>query len=90
MTAADTKIARAEHARRILEDELFTEAFAAIERDAFAKWRNSSPEDTETRDAAYWELRALVSVRQKLRAVMSDGSVALFDRSMIERKKSNG
>ena len=90
MTAADTKIARAAQARRILEDTLVVEAFDAIEREAFNAWRNSEPEDSERRELVAAELRAMKRFRQKLQAVMSDGAVATFDRNMVDRKQAKG
>lgn len=86
----DEQIARAHRARAILDDPLVVEAFEALEREAFQAWRNSTALDTDKREVVHAEMRALAAFKQKLQVIMAAGSVATFDRNMLDRKSSNG
>jgi hypothetical protein len=68
--------ARGQRARAILEDELVAEAFAVLERRAQETWAHSLPADSEGRERAYRELRALQALRAELEAWIRDGKVA--------------
>ena len=68
--------ARGRRAQAILEDELVVEAFTAIERRAHQAWAHSLPADSEARDLAYRDLRALRAFRAELEAFIRDGKVA--------------
>ena len=73
---------RGEQARRIVEDPLFAEAFAQIERECFDAWKGSGWKDADKREALYRQLKALGEVRTRLTAVMEGGKVA---RSLAEK-----
>jgi hypothetical protein len=70
------EIYRGDQARRIVEDPLFAEAFAQIERECFEAWKSSGWKDLDKREALYRQLRALGEVRTWLTAVMEGGKVA--------------
>ncbi len=70
------KIAKGEHARRLLEDELLQEAFATVERDIFEEWRASNLQDYEQRSELFLTLRALERLKARLRATLDDGVIA--------------
>lgn len=75
-------INRGERARRILEDELFVEAVAQIERECFEAWKAASWKEADKREALYRQMKALGEVQTRLRAIMEGGKVA---RSLAEK-----
>lgn len=73
---------RAEHAKRILDDELFAETVLMAEEAVVARWRMSS--DTETREEAWHELQGLQRVMQMLRGMFDDAD---FLKDQLEKQK---
>lgn len=67
---------RGERARAILEDEVFTGAFATLEADWQRGWRQSGVADAEAREHLYRMLTALDAVRSEIQRVMADGMLA--------------
>jgi hypothetical protein len=60
--------ARAERVRLLLE-EIGT-ALGEMESEIMTAWRDSKPEDADTREMAYRDWRALQRVQRKLEAVL--------------------
>ena len=75
---------RGERAQMILEDEVFTGAFAVLEADLMGAFRRSAVGQADEREAAYRMLRALDSVRAELTRVMVDGRMAVDE---VEQRK---
>lgn len=69
-------LARADHAKRLLEDELLVEAFSEVERDIFEEWRLSAPADHSTRSELFHTLKGLERLKARLQAILDDGLVA--------------
>ena len=69
-------ITKANHAKRLLEDELLKEAFAEVERDIFEEWRMSAPADHEARSNMFHTLKGLERLKARLQAILDDGLVA--------------
>jgi hypothetical protein len=69
-------IARADHAKRLLEDELLKEAFEAVEHDIFEEWRNSATADHSVRSELFHTLKGLERLKARLQAILDDGLVA--------------
>lgn len=69
-------IARADHAKRLLEDELLKEAFEAVEHDIFEEWRNSAVTEHSTRSELFHTLKGLERLKARLQAILDDGLVA--------------
>lgn len=70
------KIAKGEHAKRLLEDELLKDAFATIERDIFEEWRASDLHDYDQRSDLFLTLKCLERLNARLRAILDDGVIA--------------
>ena len=69
-------ITKANHAKRLLEDELLKEAFAEVEKDIFEEWRLSSPAEHDARSDMFHTLKGLERLKARLQAILDDGLVA--------------
>ena len=69
-------ITKANHAKRLLEDELLKEAFAEVEKDIFEEWRMSAPADHDARSNLFHTLKGLERLKARLQAILDDGLVA--------------
>jgi len=69
-------IAKANHAKRLLEDELLKEAFAQVEKDIFEEWRMSGYADDNARSDMFHTLKGLERLKARLQAILDDGLVA--------------
>ena len=78
---------RGEHARRIYESELFTEAAAAIEKELLAAITNSLGDEKEVRERAYLMHRLLQNFKQQFKQAMVTGDVAARD--LLRLKEPN-
>lgn len=65
------KIELGNNAQRLLADPVLQLAFSLAEADLKAIWEQSSGQDSEGREAAYWGLRGLYAGKQKLRAILA-------------------
>ena len=50
---------REEHARRLLRDELFIEAFEVLRKDLMARWSSSGSTELEARESIWLAMRLL-------------------------------
>lgn len=64
---------RADHARRLLNDELLNEMFDEIEADIFQSWKNSTVHDYDTRTDMFFLLKAVDALKTRLRATIDEG-----------------
>jgi hypothetical protein len=69
-------ITKANHAKRLLEDELLIEAFAQVEKDIFEEWRMSVITDYSSRSDMFHTLKGLERLKARLQAILDDGLVA--------------
>jgi tRNA C32,U32 (ribose-2'-O)-methylase TrmJ len=67
--------ARAEHAKRLLEDALLTEVLDEIEKAAINAWASTTMGDHENREMAYHALKASRRVRDALKGVVDNGLI---------------
>jgi hypothetical protein len=67
--------ARAEHAKRLLEDTLLTEVLDEIEKAAINAWASTAMGDHENREMAYHALKASRRVRDALKGVVDNGLI---------------
>jgi hypothetical protein len=81
----EQKIARADEARRLLENPLIREAFANLRLNYFEAWVEAPPEKVNERDAVYHAARVLSDVEAHLRIVMSQGRI---ERAQIDKMKA--
>jgi hypothetical protein len=69
-------ITKANHARRLLEDDILKEAFAQVEKDIFEEWRMSGYADNDARSDMFHTLKGLDRLKARLQAILDDGLVA--------------
>lgn len=67
---------RGNRAKRILEDDLWLEAWAAIEANLLSGWRNSPARDAEGREALWMALKLAEQVRTLFESHMRTGQMA--------------
>lgn len=67
---------RAQDAQRLLEDPVFIEAFDEIEKSLIERWRSTGPEDFQTRDDVYHQIRGLAAFRNQLASFVLTGKLA--------------
>lgn len=67
---------RGVRAERLLNDELWKEAFSALETRLLDAWGRSAINDTETRELAFHQLRHLRDFRKELENYMRTGQFA--------------
>ena len=67
---------RGKRAKRILEDELWIEAWASIETGLLNGWKNSPARDTEGREALWVALQMAEKVRNLFESHMKTGQMA--------------
>lgn len=72
--------ARAEWAKRLLEDATLNEALDAIKMNAFEKWAESDPCAYDKRDAIYSLVGAVELLKTQLRCYLEEG--------VVEREKA--
>lgn len=73
MTEAATK---AEHAKRLMADDLLNEVLDEIEKAAITAWASTAMGDSEHREMAYHALKASRRVRETLKSVIDNGLIA--------------
>lgn len=69
-------IAKGQHAKRLLEDEVLVEALDAIEKDIFDEWRTTTIEAYDERSDLFLTLKCLERLKARLRAILDDGVIA--------------
>lgn len=72
----EERLARASRAAALLNNELLTEAFAALERDYTAAWLNTKARDTDARERLWQAMQVTGKVKSHLKTVISDGKLA--------------
>jgi len=67
---------REEHAKRLLDDQLFVEAFDTLEKNLLDTWTHSSVNDVDSREQCWLSLRLLERVRLHLTSIIETGNMA--------------
>ena len=78
----DQILERANHAKQLLEDDLFKEAVLVIEERIIAAWKVAAT--TEVRESLHYQLHGLTSVVGAIRRVLDDGD---FLKDQLEKKE---
>lgn len=73
------KIERGERAARILNDEIFKDAFESVRQALLTKFESAPVADTEGMTKIRLCLKLLNDVRANIEATMNDGKVAAFE-----------
>jgi hypothetical protein len=84
-------IVRAGKAKALLENELFSEAFAKLEADYIAAWRVTPARDTDARERLWQAVNVVGIVKEHFARVVSEGNMAQIQiNQLIERENNNG
>ena len=67
---------REEHARRILNDKLFVEAFETLEKNLLDSWKSSGGSELEAREQIWLSLRLLERIRLHITSIVETGDMA--------------
>jgi hypothetical protein len=67
---------REEHAKSLLNDPLYNEAFDQLGESIFNTWANSSVQDVESREQCWLSLRLLERLRLHLTSIVETGEMA--------------
>ena len=68
-------MSREEDAKRLLENDLFQEAFETLRTELMTRWENSSSNETEAREQIWLGLQLLQRVRQHLESIVETGQL---------------
>lgn len=68
--------ARGSRAQQILDDELFTEAFKALEASYIETWKQTTVLDTASREKLHLAVNMIGKVRQHLHLIVANGQLA--------------
>lgn len=82
--APEERVARANDAKRILNDPMVVEAFASIERAIYEKWSRSLPADTDGRESCHRMLQGLHEFRNHFQRKLEDGRLAQHDLDRVK------
>ena len=67
---------REEQAKRLLNDELFKEAFSTLEKNLLDSWNSSGVSEVEAREQIWLSLRLLERIRLHLTSIVETGNMA--------------
>lgn len=82
---------RALKAQELLENDLFNEAIAAIERDLVAAWKATPARDTEGRERCWTAVQQVGNIKGYFESVLRDGKLATAQlKQLAERPKRFG
>jgi hypothetical protein len=90
----DQAAARAVRAQELLENELLSEAFSALEENYTAAWRATTIDDASGREKLFLAINIVGKVRDHLAAVVANGKLAQAElkelAQVAERRKRFG
>ena len=67
---------REAHAKRLLEDELFTEAFDVLKKDLMDRWEASGSAEVEARESIWLAMRLLDKIHGHITSIVETGRVS--------------
>ena len=83
----EQRIARGNRAQRLLDDGMLAEAFAKLEHEYVAQWRNTEFRDQDARERLWWAARVVARVREHLLIVANNGEIAEREIRALAGKK---
>lgn len=78
-------VRRAEHAKRLLDDPMLSEAFDTIERECIAAWKAAPARDTDGREKLWLTVKAVNRIREELSGIIETGKVSAHNLAEIRR-----
>jgi hypothetical protein len=79
--------ARASRAQALVNDDLLTEAFDTLEREYTKAWRETAVRDNDARERLWQAVNVASKVREHLRRLVSDGTLAQREIDMLADKQ---
>ena len=67
---------REAHAKRLLNDELFNEAFDMLEKNIMDTWNSSGIHDNEAREQCWLSIRLLARIKVHITSIVDTGEMA--------------
>ena len=67
---------REEHAKRLLEDPLFQEAFETLRQELLARWENSTTHEVDARESIWLGLALLKRIHAHIESIVTTGEIA--------------
>jgi hypothetical protein len=90
----DQAAAKAVRAQQLLDNELLSEAFTALEENYTAAWRATTIDDASAREKIFLAINVVGKVRDHLGAVVANGKLAQAElrelAQVAERRKRFG
>ncbi len=86
----EEKVRRGMHARQITEDELYREAWSALEKNLMDRWLQTKPAETQVREDIWHAIQAHHAHRKRLESFMSDGKVAADNIQRKAKERATG
>jgi hypothetical protein len=90
----DAAAAKALRAQQLLDNELLTEAFTALENNYVSAWRATSIDDAQGREKLFLAINVVGKVRDHLNAIVANGKLAQAELKELvqaaERRKRFG
>lgn len=78
---------RADHAKRVMEDEIVVEALNVIRSNLHAIWESSKHEEEKQREEAWKMLKVVNEFERYFLKVMEDGKIAQAELSLLDKAK---
>ena len=79
MTTLEQRLFSGDRAKEVLENEAFTTAFEAIEKEVIEQWTNSPARDAAGREKLWTYLMLLRKVRTQLVTTLETGKLASLE-----------
>lgn len=76
MTTLEQRLYQGDQAKLIVENEAFTNAFDAIEKDVIEQWKSSPARDEDGREKLWTYLQMLHKLKASLTTTMETGTLA--------------
>ena len=67
---------REAHAKRLLEDELFTEAFDVLRKELMNRWEASGSTEVEARESIWLAMRLLDKIHGHITSIVETGRMS--------------
>jgi len=67
---------REEHAKRLMQDELLTEAFDILRKDLLDRWSASGSTEVEARESIWLAMRLLDRIHGHINSIVETGHMA--------------
>lgn len=84
---ADDTIRRGHEADRLLTDPLFIEAFATVESEITAAWREAPARDSEGRERLWLMVQLLEKVRGHIATIAASGKIERDRIEMLDKER---